>query len=301
MTTSPGTPDSDQAGTGGVGSTPGRSWLADAAILAGTVYFLIPLVWLLISSTKSYPDLNSTFGFFFGRAFNLFQNIGDVFAQDDGAFVGWMVNTAIYAVAAAIGSAVISTLAGYAFAVYRFRGRRALIALVMASVFVPATILAVPLYLLIGTTGLSNTLWAVILPAFVNPFGVFLMFIYAQRAIPIELIDAGRVDGAGEFRIFGQINFRLLAPAFVTVTLFAFVAAWNNYFLPLLVLRESSVFTVSLGLANWNNLATLPGQGVILYELIITGSVLAILPVMLVFLYLSRYWQTGLSFGSVKG
>lgn len=293
--------DEGGSSAGRVGARSERSWLSDVVIVVGTIYFIIPLVWLLISSTKSYADLNSTFGFFVASDLAFLDNVARLLEREGGAFMGWMVNTAIYAVVASVGSAVISTLAGYAFAVYRFRGRRLLLALVMASVFVPATILAVPLYLLLGTTGLSNTLWAVILPSLVNPFGVFLMLIYAQRAIPEELIDAGRVDGAGEIRIFGQIMFRLLAPAFVTVLLFAFVAAWNNYFLPLLVLRDPSVYTVSLGLANWNSLATLPGQGQILYELIITGSVLAILPVMLVFLYLSRFWQAGLSFGSVKG
>jgi multiple sugar transport system permease protein len=126
------------------------------------------------------------------------------------------------------------------------------------------------------------------------------MRIYAEQAVPEELLDAGRVDGAGEFRIFAQIAFRLMMPGFVTVLLFAFVGAWNNYFLPLLVLSKSSLFPVTVGLAYWNSLATQPGNAN-LYAIVITGSVVAILPVMFVFLFLQRYWQGGLSLGSVKG
>jgi multiple sugar transport system permease protein len=274
---------------------------ADAVLYVGLAYFLIPLVWLFLASTKSNSDLFSSFGFFLAPDFNLFDNLRDLLARDDGAFTRWMGNTAVYALVASVGSAIVSTLAGYAFALYRFPGRRVLFGLILASVFVPATILAVPLYLLIGQTGLSNTLWAVILPALVNPFGVYLMRIYAERSVPEDLVDAARVDGAGEFRIFASIAFRLLAPAFVTVLLFAFVAAWNNYFLPLLVLRDSDVYPVTLGLAKWNELASQPGQAQVLYAIVITGSVVAILPVMAVFLFLQRYWQTGLSLGSVKG
>jgi multiple sugar transport system permease protein len=264
-------------------------------------YFLTPLIWLLISSTKSNADLFSTFGFWFSPRFNLFQNINDLFARDNGVFLTWLKNTAIYATTASVGSALISALAGYAFALYRFRGRNVLFGIVLASVFVPSTVFAVPLFLLLSKSGLSNSLLAIILPALVNPFGVYLMRIYAEQAVPEELLDAGRVDGAGEFRIFVQIAFRLMAPGFVTVLLFAFVGAWNNYFLPLLVLSKSSLFPVTVGLAYWSGLATQPGNSQILYAIVITGSVVAILPVMFVFLFLQRYWQGGLSLGSVKG
>ena len=168
-------------------------------------------------------------------------------------------------------------------------------------VFVPATVLAVPLYFMVSETGLSNTLLAMILPALVNPFGVFLMTVFAEAAIPDELLDAGRVDGASEARIFAGITFRLLLPGFVTVVLFAFVGAWNNFFLPLLVLSNPDLFPVTVGLANWAALATQPGNIETLYAIVITGSVVAILPVMALFLILQRYWQRGLALGSVRG
>lgn len=280
-------------------TTPG-SLLGNAVMFVGLAYFLIPLVWLFLASTKSNSGLFSSFGFWFDKDFNLIQNLQDLFARDNGAFAIWMRNTAIYAFTASVGSTLIAALAGYAFAVYRFKGRNVLFAIILASVFVPATILAVPLYFLLGTTGLSNTLLAVMLPSLVNPFGVYLMRIFAERAVPEELLDAARVDGAGEFRIFATIAVRLLAPGIVTVLLFALVGAWNNFFLPLLVLRDADVQLVTLGLANWNALAAQPGQAQVLYAIVITGSVVAILPVMLAFLFLQRYWQNGLSLGAVK-
>jgi multiple sugar transport system permease protein len=264
-------------------------------------YFLTPLIWLLVSSTKTNAGLFSTFGFWFDKNFNFFQNLKDLFAYDNGSFALWMRNTAVYATCAALGSSLISTLAGYAFAQYRFAGRNLLFGIVLASVFVPATVFAVPLFLMMSKSGLSNSLLAVILPALVNPFGVYLMRIYAEQAIPGDLVDAARVDGAGEFRIFVTIVFRLLAPGYVTVLLFAFVGAWNNYFLPLLLLSKSNSYLLTVGLAYWNSLASQPGVAQVLYILVITGSVVAIVPVMVVFLVLQRYWQAGLNLGSIRG
>jgi len=277
------------------------SLLGNGFMIIGLAYFLVPLIWLALASTKSNSGLFSSFGFWLDRDINLGQNLQDLLARDDGAFVGWMRNTAIYAISAAIGSTLISALAGYGFAVYRFRGRNLLFAIILASVFVPATILAVPLYFMLGQAGLTNSLLAVILPAMVFPFGVFLVRIYAEQAVPEELLDAARVDGAGEFRIFATIAFRLLAPGLVTVLLFAFVGAWNNYFLPLLVLRDTDVYPLTVGLFNWNALAAQPGQAQVLYAIVITGSVVAVVPIIVIFLVLQRYWQHGLSLGSVKG
>ena len=263
-------------------------------------YFILPLFWLLISSTKTNAGLFNSFGFWFAKDFGLAQNLKDLFTYQDAAFIGWMKNTAIYAISAAVGSSLISALAGYAFSQYRFAGRSLLFGIVLASVFVPGTVFAIPLYLLISKTGLSGSLLAVILPSLISPFGVYLMRIYSEQAIPEELLDAARIDGAGEFRIFATIAFRLLLPGYVTVLLFAFVGAWNNYFLPLLVLGKSEVYPVTVGLAYWNSLAGQLSTHQILYPLIITGSVVGTLPVMILFLFLQRYWQNGLALGSIK-
>jgi multiple sugar transport system permease protein len=269
-------------------------------LIAFLIYFLLPLVWLVIASTKTNAGLFASFGLWFDKKISFIQNVKDLFAYGDGAFLLWMRNTAIYAVSASIGSALISALAGYAFAQYRFAGRDVLFSIVLASVFVPATAFAVPLYFLVSKTGLSNSLLAVILPALVNPFGVYLMRIYAEQAVSQDLVDAARVDGAGELRIFATIVFRLIAPGFVTVLLFAFVGAWNNYFFPLLVLSKMNLYPATVGLAYWNSLAAQPGNAQVLYILVVTGSVIAILPVMIVFLFLQRFWQGGLSLGSVR-
>lgn len=281
---------------------PGRSsWvLGNGLMVIGLAYFLVPLVWLFLASTKSNSGLFSSFGFWFDRNVNLVQNLQDLLARDNGAFLLWMRNTVVYALVAAVGSTVLSAFAGYAFALYRFKGRNLLFAMILGSVFVPATILAVPLYFMLGQAGLANSLLAVILPALINPFGVYLMRIYAERAVPEELLDAARVDGAGEFRIFATIALRLLAPGLVTVLLFAFVGAWNNYFLPLLILSKSDTFPVTVGLAYWNSLATQPGNVQVLYAIVVTASLLAIVPVMIAFLVVQRYWEGGLTVGGVK-
>jgi multiple sugar transport system permease protein len=265
------------------------------------VYFLIPLIWLFIASTKTNAGLFSSFGLWFDKSINSVQNLKDLFARDHGAFGLWIRNTAVYSVNAALFSTIISSMAGYAFAQYQFKGRNILFGVVLASVFVPATAFALPLYLLESKTGLTNSLLAIILPSLVNPFGVYLMRIYTEQAVSQDLIDAARVDGAGELRIFTTIVFRLIAPGFVTVLLFAFVGAWNNYFLPLHVLSKSNLYPLTVGLAYWSGLATQPGNAHVLYILVIMGSVVAILPLMIVFLFLQRFWQEGLSLGSIKG
>jgi multiple sugar transport system permease protein len=274
--------------------------LGNSVMIFGLLYFLVPLIWLALATTKTNGGLFDSFGFWFAQPFYLLQNIDDLFARDNGAFIGWMRNTAIYACISALLSTLIAAMAGYAFAVYDFRGRNMLFAIVVGSVFVPASVLAVPLFFMMTKAGFSNSLLAIILPAMVNPFGAYLMKIYAEKAVPRELLDAARVDGAGEFRIFFRIAFRLLAPGLVTVLLLGFVAAWNNYFLPLLLLSSTDTYPLTVGLAYWNSLATQPGNAHVLYAIVVTGSMIAIIPVMIAFLILQRYWEGGLTVGGVK-
>ncbi len=264
------------------------------------IYFLLPLFWLVISSTKTNAELFSTFGLWFAPDFNLFSNLQSVFTYQGGIFPTWFGNTVFYAVTSALGASLFATLAGYAFAKFRFGGRNLIFAIILGTIMVPNTALAVPLYLLLGKIGLLNTPLAVILPSMVNPFGVYLMRVYAEQAVPDDLLDAGRVDGAGELRIFWSIALRILMPGFVTVLLLALVATWNNLFLPLLVLNSQSAYPLAVGLQNWNQLAAGFSGSQILYTLVITGSLISSLPLVVGFLFLQRYWQGGLTFGAVR-
>ena len=139
-----------------------------------------------------------------------------------------------------------------------------------------------------------------ILPSLISPFGVYLMRVYAEQSVPDDLLDAARVDGAGELRIFWSVALRVLAPGFVTVLLLSFVTTWNNYFLPQVVLNDPNLYPLTVGLAAWNDLASGGGGAQNLYPLVITGSLVSVVPIILAFLFLQRYWQGGLTFGSLK-
>jgi multiple sugar transport system permease protein len=269
-------------------------------MLAFLVYFLMPLAWLFIASTKSLDDLFSSFGLWFAD-FNLFDNISDTFSKDNGVYRDWLRNTLMYSFVSAIGAALLAASAGYGFAKFAFKGSNLLFWFVLGSVMVPTTALAIPTYLMFAELGFTNNPLSVILPSLVSPFGIYLMRIYAEAAVPSDLIEAARIDGAGEFRIFRQIAFRLLAPGFVTVLLFTFVATWNNYFLPLVMLSEPRWYPLTVGLAQWNNQATAGGGATAAFTTVICGSLISIVPLILAFIFLQRYWQSGLGSGGVKG
>jgi multiple sugar transport system permease protein len=269
-------------------------------MLAFLVYFLMPLGWLFIASTKSLDDLFSSFGLWFSD-FNLFDNISETFSKDNGVYLDWLRNTLMYSFVSAIGAALLAACAGYGFAKFDFRGKGMLFWFVLGSVMVPTTALAIPTYLMFSKLGFTNNPLSVILPSLVSPFGIYLMRIYAEASVPSDLIEAARIDGAGEFRIFRQIAFRLLVPGFVTVLLFTFVATWNNYFLPLVMLSEQRWYPLTVGLAQWNSQATAGGGATASFNTVITGAMVSIVPLIIAFTFLQRYWQSGLGSGGVKG
>lgn len=265
------------------------------------LYSLVPLAWLVINATKTQAGLLSTFGLWFdGNGFVLFQNIADTLSYRDGIFLRWLGNTLLYVVVGAGGATLLATLAGYGLAKFRFTGRTAVFAVVLGAIAVPGTALAVPTFLMFSQLGLTNTPWAIIIPSLISPFGLYLIWVYAVESVPTELLEAARMDGAGEFRTFFTISIRLLAPGIVTVLLFSVVATWNNYFLPLIMLSDPTWYPLTVGLNQWNAQATGAGAQPI-YNLVITGSLLTIIPIVVAFLGLQRFWQSGLSAGSVKG
>jgi multiple sugar transport system permease protein len=279
-----------------------RSTPLTIAMLAALAYFLLPLFWLVVASTKSTQDLFTTFGLWFSGAPRLAANIGATFAHDDGVFAHWLLNTVVYAVVSALGAALLAASAGYGFAKFRFRGDRAAFNLVLGAIMVPSTALAIPTYLLFAKADLVNTPWAIILPSLVSPFGLYLMRVYAQDAVPDSILEAARIDGAGEAAIFFRIVLRLLAPGLVTVVLFTLVSTWNNYFLPLIMLNDPRLYPITVGLASWASQAVGGGSGADsdMLALVVTGSLLSIVPLVVAFLLLQRYWQSGLTSGGVK-
>ncbi|ACQ79714.1 binding-protein-dependent transport systems inner membrane component [Beutenbergia cavernae DSM 12333] len=281
--------------------TPLGTVLAVLPLAVFGIYVLLPVYWLLVNATKSTPDLFSTFGFWFSDDPQFWQNVRDVFSQDDGIFARWMVNTVWYAAASAFLSTLLALMAGYAFAKWRFVGRDALFWVVLAAIMIPGAALAVPTYQLVSELGLINTSWAVILPSIVSPFALYMLRVYIDGAVPDELIDAGRMDGAGEMRILRSVVLRIVTPGVATVALVAFVGSWNNYLLPLLVLSDPELYPVTLGLTSWNRQSLFPSIGSeVLYNAVVTGSLLSILPLTIAFVFMQRYVRSGLTLGAVK-
>lgn len=278
---------------------PQRSTTLLIVMIVYGLYTLVPLVWLLFSATKTQAGLFSSFGLWFADDFAFFDNLAETLTYRDGIFLRWLGNTLLYVVVGAGGATLLATLAGYGLAKYRFPGRRAVFAVVLGAVAVPGTALAVPTFLLFSELGLTNTPWAVIIPSLISPFGLYLIWVFAADAIPTELLEAARIDGAGEFRTFFTISLRLLAPGIVTVVLFTVVATWNNYFLPLIMLSDPAWYPLTVGLNQWSAQATGAGSQPI-YNLVIMGSLLTIIPIVIAFLMLQRFWQSGLAAGSVK-
>jgi len=260
-------------------------------------YFLVPIWWLFVASSKSRSNLAASDGLWFAQQFDLWKNIGDTVSFDGHLFVQWIVNSLLYAgLGAAVGT-LLAAMAGYALAKFVFPGREAVFNVILAGVLVPATALALPLFLLFSKVQGVDTFWSVFLPSTVSPFGVYLSRIYAAASVPDELLEAARLDGAPEFATFFRVAVPLMIPALVTTFLFQFVSIWNNFFLPLVMLQNERLYPVTLGLYAWNSQTN---QAPELQTYVIVGSLISIVPLILAFLLLQRFWQSGLAAGGVK-
>lgn len=279
-----------------------RSRRASTIIVTGiltivALYFLIPVYWVVVAATKSTEDLFSTYGFWFAPTISLWENLGQVLAYDDGIFVRWFANSVLYAGVGALLATYFAAAGGYALAKYDFKGRDLVFGTILGGVLVPGTATALPLFLLFSQMGIANTYWSVLLPSLVSPFGLFLCRIYAQATVDSSLVEAARIDGAGEIRIFHTIGLKILTPALVTVFLFQLVGIWNNYFLPLVMLSDSDLYPITLGLNSWlSQVDRLPQ----FYELTTGGVLLSIIPLGIAMIVLQRFWRGGLTEGSVK-
>ena len=286
---------SNGAGAAGDRSSRLLQVLVTGALVLAAIYFLLPVYWLVVAATKSTSDLFSTSGLWFAH-WHLLDNLTSLTTYDGGIFWRWTANSVLYSVVGSIFTTFVSALTGYAIAMYRFTGKGPLLAVVLGSMLVPGTVLAQPTYVLLVHLGLNNSYAGILLPALVYPFGVLLCYIFARSSIPPDLIEAARLDGAGELRIFWTIGLRLMASGLVTVVLFAFLGSWNSYMLPLLVLTDQKLMPLTVGLTGWSQASiTIPG----LQTLVVIGALVSILPIVAVFIALQRYWKSGAAAGSV--
>jgi multiple sugar transport system permease protein len=264
------------------------------------LFTLVPIAWLAINSTKTQANLFETFGFWFARPFVFFHNLS-LLGQNIGGYgtyLQWLGNTALYAVLGGGGATALSAFAGYGFARFRFRASRALFYLVLAALLVPITAITLPLYLVYARAHLIDSIWGMILPSMVSPVGVYLMRVYVEVSVPRELIDAARIDGAGELKIFFRLALPLMVPGLMTVLLLSVVAVWNNYFLPLIIFSQNNLYPLTVGLGLWAQRAQNSGNAQ-LFPMVVIGGLVTIVPLIALFLLLQRYWRSGLLLGSI--
>ncbi|GIJ46823.1 sugar ABC transporter permease [Virgisporangium aliadipatigenens] len=273
----------------------GASPAATVILLLGAAYCLVPVLWVLVASSKSLDELFSTFTF--APSTHLLDNLAELSAYRDGLYWRWMANTALYAGVGALASTLVSAMAGFALAKYEFPGKKSVFNLVLSGVLVPGVILAIPQYLLLAEAGLTNTYWSVLLPSVISPYGIYLCRIFAAAAVPSEVLEAARIDGAGDWRSFARVALPMMRSGLVTVFLFQFVAIWNNFMLPYIMLGDDHLYPITVGL---NGLLNQGANQPAMYTSVITGSLVSIVPLIALFLTLQRYWRVDLAAGAVK-
>ena len=262
-----------------------------ALLILGAALALVPMIWMVSASLMPSGEASSFPPHFFPGKPTL-EHYSDLFTRLN--LGRYLLNSAFVALVVTSASLIINAMAGYAFAKLRFRGRDRLFRALSTGLVLPVQVAMLPLFLLLKNMGLINTYWGVIIPGLASIFGIFLVRQYAL-AIPDEMLDAARVDGASEFRIFWSIVVPGIMPILATLSIWTFLATWNDFMWPLIVLSDSSHYTLPVALAN------LSGEHVQDTELMMAGSVLTVIPVMLVFLFLQRYYIQGVMAGSVKG
>ena len=260
-------------------------------LILGAVLALLPMVWMVSASLMPSGEASTYPPHFFPSRLT-FAHYTDLFTRLN--LGRYLLNSAFVSLVVTFASLAINSMAGYAFAKLRFRGRDRLFRVLSTGLVLPVQVAMLPLFLLMKNLGLINTYWGVIIPGMASIFGIFLVRQYAL-AIPDEMLDAARVDGASEFRIFWSIVVPGIVPILATLSIWTFLATWNDFMWPLIVLSDESHYTLPVALAN------LAGEHVQDTELMMAGSVLTVIPVMLVFLFLQRYYIQGVMAGSVKG
>jgi multiple sugar transport system permease protein len=273
------------------------NWRATIILIIGGLYCVLPALWILIAATKTNAQLFSSPPYVPSSVRSFSSNMSGIFSWDNHIFLRWWLNSLIYAAGGGILSTIIAGMAGYALGKYQFAGSRVIFRVIVAAVLLPQILLAVPQYLLLARFGMTNSYESVILPQLVSPFAIYLCKIYAEAGVPDEIMEAVRMDGGSEFRIFWSVGSRLMLPALTTVLLLQFVAIWNNFLLPFVMLNNSSLYPLTLGL--YGMIQPTGGQPNE-YSLVIAGVFLAIVPLAVVFLSLQRFWRIDLLSGGIK-
>jgi multiple sugar transport system permease protein len=276
----------------------GTRWVPTALLLLGALYCLAPVLWVGIAATKGPSELFSTFSFWPSFHGGFQYNVTHLLEFRDGVFLEWALNSLLYAGVGSVLSVAVSTLAGYALAKYDFVGRELIFMTILAGVLVPQITLAVPQYLLMSELNLVNSYWSVLLPSIISPYGIYLSRIYAASVVSDDMLEAGRIDGAGEYRLAWKVGLPPMVPGMVTLLLLQFVAIWNNFLLPYIMISDDGRFPMTVGLFTMlNQGASQPA----LYSLVVMGVFLSVLPLVALFLFLQRYWRLDLVSGGVKG
>lgn len=271
--------------------------IAIVGLVLFAIYSIAPVWWLIVNSTKDRQDLYNSNGLWFAD-FNLGSNLSDLATYNDGQFFRWLLNTLFYAGVGAGVCTLISIAAGYSLSKYRYVGRGVALSVVIGSFLIPSTLITVPLFLLFAQLGIVDTIWSVLIPLFISPFGVYLAKVYVDGAVPDELLEAARLDGASEFRIFLQVVLPIMRTGAATIFVLLFVANWNNFFLPLTMLRGSDKWTLAVGLYSW--FANRADTSVDRTALTIVGALISIIPLAIVLISMQRFWRTGVALGAIK-
>ncbi len=260
-------------------------------LVLGAVVALLPMAWMLSASVMPTGEAMSYPPRFFPSEITL-EHYRQLFTRLD--LGRYLVNSAFLAIVVTTTSLVINSLAGYAFAKLRFRGRDRTFRLLSLGLVLPVQVAMLPLFLMMKHLHLVNTYWGVVIPGMASIFGIFLIRQYAL-SIPDDMLDAARIDGASELTIYWKVVVPGILPILATLAIWTFLATWNDFMWPLIVLSDASKYTLPVALAN------LSGEHVQDTELMMAGSVLTVLPVLAVFLFLQRYYIQGIMAGSVKG
>ena len=272
------------------GTSTGYKVFAAVVLVLLAIFFLFPLYWIVTGSFKNVIEINANYPIWFPQNPTL-ENYATLFERP--AFK-WLFNIIFISAAAMVLTCLTAALAGYALGKKRFYGRAVLFTIIICAMALPKQVIVIPLLQEMTAIGLNDNIWAVILPTVGWPFGVFLMKQFSET-IPNEILEAARVDGAGELRTFFSVVFPMIKPGIGALAIFTFVNTWNDYFLQLVMLTSDKNWTLPLAIAN------LQGEMSTDFGLIMAGAALAAIPIVVVFIAFQKYFTQGIAMGAVKG